>query len=382
MHGVDTALPKHGSWVHAGLKWASRRWRCATSLQLELADTSPRELAAVLFSQQPEERPSCLIELSLNCRSSSATDSALLPWLASCTPQLSVLLCQTISLLMVPPLAQLKHLVLAQFSTQFLHVAEALPQLRGLQTLSLECTSLMTHTLPVLDLQALCSLRRVNLSHVAAKRLALPEGCRISVRAHREDLLLMRDHDWASALPVLHSLHLAVRGAPFRPTVAELQACACLRHLCLHTYGCLGDEGAPCRLGDGLDQLESVTLNANMLWLAVPRGACWRVVRLHGYQKLSIRFEDVRAFAAATSVLKLVGPKDKSFGLAVLSEALTGLGKGWARSALPGSGGQVAAWHTLKDWCAGEVCAHRAGGVHVRCMHALPAPGWRDLCHA
>ena len=91
---------------------------------------SSHELAAVLFSQQLEERPSSVHELSFKCHSSVAA-TALLPWLASCTPQLSVLLCSANSLLMVPPLAQLRHLVLAQYTEDFSYVVKALPAAAG-----------------------------------------------------------------------------------------------------------------------------------------------------------------------------------------------------------------------------------------------------------
>ena len=139
MRDSFTALSLHCSVRHAGLLWASRRWRWARSLQLDMQENSSRELAAALFSQQSDKRPSSLNELSFTCHSSAASGPALLPWLASCTPALSVLLCMANSFLVVPPLAQLKHLVLAQHSPNFSHVAEALPRLQRLQTLSLEC---------------------------------------------------------------------------------------------------------------------------------------------------------------------------------------------------------------------------------------------------
>ena len=363
---------------HAGLLWASKRWQWAQSLQLEMQESSSRKLADVLFRQQPHERPSSLNELIFICHSgaSAAIGPSLLPWLASSTPALSVLLCSTRRLSVMPPLAQLKHLVLLQFSTDFVHVAEALPQLQSLQTVSLEYGRQAVRALCVLDLHTVGSLRQLNLNHVGATRIALPGGCRMSMRMQIGNTPLMgfSDLDWPAALPVLQSLQIAAYAPAHRPTVADLQACACLRDLSLQVYGPLGTEGAPWRLDGALARLDRVNLVALELVLTVPRGACWPVVRWHGSQRLAVTFEDVGAFAAAAKVFSFEG-RWNSPSLAVLGDALTAVGKGWANSTLPSSDatGSMTAMHSLKHWCAEKRAhtdhQHCMCGACMRCLH-------------
>ena len=356
-----------------------------------MQESSSRELAAVLFRQQPDERPSSLNELIFMCHSSAATGPSLLPWLTSFTPALSVLLCSTRRLSVMPPLAQLKHLVLMQHSADFVHAAEALPQLQSLQTLSLECTRQAVIPLPDLDLHGLGSLRQLNLNQVGARRLALPEGCRISVkRTGNAPVMGFPVLEWPAALPVLQSVQLVAYAPAHQPTMADLEACACLRVLTLQAFEPLGTEGAPWRLGGALARLEHLELLAPKLVLAVPSDACWRVVQWHGSQRLAMTFEDVGAFAAAANVFCFEGRRNSS-SLAVLGDALTAAGKAWASSALPGSAGsmRMTAMHSLQDWCAEtrEHTGHHSCmcGACMRCLHkagasAMPAypgvPSW------
>ena len=193
--------------------------------------------------------------------------------------------------------------------------------------------------------------------------------------------------DWASALPVLQSQHLLDFVVTQQPTIADLQACTCLRDLRLHTNEALGKEGSPCSLGGALARLDSLALIAQELRLAVPMDACWRVVKLHSHQRLSVTFEDVRAFAAAADTFCFegprpggngpwpggFGPRPADTGFDRFGEALTGLGKRWASSALPDTGGNMAVMHSLKNWCATR-CAHTGQeecicGACTRCLH-------------
>ena len=148
-------------------------------------------------------------------------------------------------------------------------------------------------------MDGLGNLCQLTLSDVGARRIALPEGCRVSLRTHTDDPALMRDLDWASALPVPRSLQLGVYGTAQRPMMADLQACACLRDLSLHAFEKMGTESAPWRLGGALARLERLNLVARELVLTVPSDACWPVVRWHAAQRLLVTFEDVGAFAAA-----------------------------------------------------------------------------------
>ena len=237
----------------------------------------------------------------------------------------------------------------------------------------------------MLDLQGLGKLRLLNLCDVAAKRLALPEGCRICVRTRRDDPTTKYDLDWAFVLPVLQSLQIRVWPGSLGPPLKELQACACLAHVWLKTSN-LGTRSLPWRLDGALARLRSLTLIASGLVVAVPKDASWHFVRLHANVELSVEFQDVLAFAEAANVFSFECPTraSKLTVLLAMGEALTALGKGWATSTLPRSHGTMTAVHSLKDWCP-EKGVHRGQdecmcGACMRCLHragvvsTLPEP--------
>ena len=399
--------------VWTDLEWASKRWRRASVLHLQLHDGVVRRLPAVLANQPLAA--GWLTELQVGRRVTGRGDSCDNASLLSHAPSLTMLAWRTHRLddctrmlMRMPCLTQLRHLVLLLEATCFgndrMCISEAakrnakelteglrdsLVQLPALETLHLKQISChhpestgLNLRLPPLCLIACARLRYVCLDAFVAGSIGVPEGCSMSACFLAGSAALLQDAHWRRMLSQLRRIALSssVWGGYHEDTkrlMEILQCCPLMRDLRLDLLSDADDQQHVFALDGSLAGLETLSVSAHKLMVFVPACARWRCIRLWCSGQLNVIFEDVGAFALHTKAFVFAGlhqHMENSASMASLCDALAARSVPKSISSFPGDP-HIAALHS--QHYTPENLQYEPACI-VRRLHALLAAQWAD----
>ncbi len=171
----------------SALAWVQTHWGQASSLKLAWVKS---DIPWVMAHNAASVTSLKCLELYLK-EERSPTTAMLLTWLLAQAPQLQLLTVQHPTTLVVPPMRNLSHLIMA--STDFTPMcAASIKQLRNLQTLWLGVVSLPHPPISCadFDLASLPRLTDVCVFSLPMPRLILPKQCRLHLKGDEEDVFL------------------------------------------------------------------------------------------------------------------------------------------------------------------------------------------------
>lgn len=313
-----------------GLLWASKRWRMASVLHLQMHEGVAQRLPPALASQPlPGD---WLTELQLMWGPGATPVSHCMASLLSHAPSLTLLAIRTDArgirhpMLDVPVLRQLQHLVLVAESDSNdsspynfnadLHqgcllrvLIMGLGNLPALKTLHLKHVTLgdpgglaLPMRMHVLPLHVCATLQHVRLDSYLSGDILLLEGCSACASFLQGSAGDLQDACWQEMLVQLRGIALSssMWNGDYKQTehmMHILQCCPVLRDLRLELLRSPVSQPYLFSLTRSLARLDTLSITAHDLQVFVPSCARWQCIRLWCAGRLDVTFEDVGAFA-------------------------------------------------------------------------------------
>ncbi len=354
------------------MAWVSKRLSCAHALRLHAEDW--RGLAFAM--KQGLNKMSSLQQLEVTGDHQDGTEKEgmahmmSLYWLLAKAPKLRVFSANFEKVTWVPPLSQLKHLVLA-FKEDTGDVFAHLPNAEALETLSLTLSGNALEA-PALDLENMPCLHTLTLTRVRPAGITLPHNCSL----HLFDIndAVLSDAQWDAALVKVRTFDYTDHS---RLVLGQFPAIFA-RFLNITTVALdvshLGDSENYLSL-EGLSQAERLYLCGERVYLTVPARVSWQKFFVEGEEQVAITFADVAYFAQAVPVAYFVFCSLSGPSLMHLTAAWAAGGRTWDGYACGGStvirspqdsrrGGAVVTFGTcLCGACM--VCLRRSGIAHT-----------------
>ncbi len=307
----------------AGVVWATKRMGALRVLRsyengfLGLADAATQGQDNILKDLQQLEI--CALDADISDVLDSTAPQFM--WLLSCAQKLTVLSASLEALPWLPPLLQLKHLVLRCEQ----HTFGALRNARNLETLSLSAGEYTRAS--ILQLDSLASLRVVALHKIRPSGIYLPEACYLHISGLEEVLDPSKKGAWNGAITNLSSFGFS---CSYRK-ISRLPGCfAHLQKLTFVTLE-LGQCGSSEHFLslDGLGNVRKLRVSGKKLYLNVPSEVSWESVDFVGKRILDIAFADLEAFACTVSMCILQYGAPMGSCLSTLRSTLAARGVGW-----------------------------------------------------
>lgn len=257
------------------------RWHRAHNLCLNLAGSPLRqEIALAIMSAQPS--PGALTQLQLEWADSAASDDPdaaiglmLLTWLAAHAHGLRSLCLSVFQLPALPPLPNLRHLILNHASPHLAAAARDISCLTALQTLCISTVSWSDEAQELeLALGGLRQLRQVKLEGILPALLELPLDAALHVTVFDE---WSAEHPvWQSVLPNMRTFKWDDDTWSLSRLPGVLQAPSGLTRVLLRMHA-FGSSQRPLRLRAAGSPAASICLACRDAWVDLD-GTTWRHV--------------------------------------------------------------------------------------------------------
>ncbi len=310
-------------------KWASQRWSAAREMRLERCHAS-QVVALGDMCAGGHVMPPHLQHLSLGIQWGEPEECmAWLPMVLAQTPELHSLKLTMPKLLRVPPLLQLRHLVLTFFGCTEGCLAD-LALLTSLQTLSLEALyPKMQDRFTEIDLRPLVRLQQVRLFDIQCEAVYVGENCQVHVDVTDHisyDSEGFNPACLAEVLPMTSSVSWTESGGvltnplPAFLTQAGNLSCVWLE---VDTVGALG---APLILEGNLGKLRELRIRAKFAYLHLPATLAVDALMIDLVLELCLTCEDVGAFVEGVRAFKIVYKVDNGSFLNMVGPAMAARG--------------------------------------------------------
>ncbi len=289
-------VSSHVICMHAGLLWVGERLKWVKVLRL------PGNLAQHLA--QSAEQGSCVLhsltQLEVESPASQMAGEPVniwFTWLIAQAPNLTVLSATLGPNSWIPPVSQLKHLVLTVTGNSN-HVFKALLCLKGLQTLCLGFkpgTNSDMHVMrtPKLEMSKLRHLDTVALVGICPLGIFLPETCMLSLKALEAWHLF--SPMWESVLENLGVVRFTCSGLALSRIPPLLSGADFRLDKVYLNVKSLGSAESHLSLQE-LSHVRVLNLSAQDLYISLPSQMKWRQLIIKARRTLDVSFEDVAGF--------------------------------------------------------------------------------------
>lgn len=262
----------------SAMAWVQKHWGNARSMTLTWGHQDVPWIVAYNAASL-----SFLVRLQLVLGEvTSPTSAMLLTWLLGQAPALQILSMEQQSVLVLPPMQNLRHLVLTSDVFSETLVA-SIRQMRNLKTLSL-ASKADAAICEGLNLSELVNLSDVAVSSVVMSGAVFPRQCRVHLTGDEDVILLDR---WAPLARTLQLGSIDLQDKRQIQSSMEIPAVLCMSHctsLRWHTSGGLGFFRSPVRLELGFRRLSCLNLKGVILHIHIPSWMRLQLLHLSAHE--------------------------------------------------------------------------------------------------